>query len=252
MERRDTYSTVMPPAWWTDPELQDLADGLRSALRDEYADADDQEMRTAVTSMMDSLSPAEAFNFGSVLGQLSKGAGQVLNDPTFKAVAGTALPAAGKLVGGLYGGPVGSALGGRLGGLAAGALTGGGPRPPVAAPAVAPSSPRTAAVAAGSDAAKQALILSKQQDVMRSLLATALGQLGQTAVSGIPNAKLLSEMSRLFGEAAADADALMYFEHDADSAEAAGYGAPAATLYGDLIGADDLELAEAAEWQEAY
>jgi hypothetical protein len=276
MERRGRYLTVAPPAWRTEPELQDLADGLRSALRDEYADAGDQEMQDAVTSMLGSLSPAEAFSFGSVLNQLSKGAGQVLKDPTFKAVAGTALPLAGRVVGTIYGGPVGGEIGGSLGNLAAGALTGGGQPVPAArpaAPAATPTAPAPApplvpaaaptpatapapalsAVAGGSDAAKQALVLSKQQDVLRSLLATALGQIGQTAVSGIPNAKLLSEMSRLFGEAAADADALMYLRQESESAEAAadGEGSPA-TLYADLLGVDNLELAEAAEWGEEF
>ena len=279
MERHGRYLTVAPPAWRTEPELQDLADGLRSALRDEYADAGDQEMQDAVTSMMGSLSPAEAFSFGSVLNQLSKGAGQVLKDPTFKAVAGTALPLAGTVVGTFYGGKVGGEIGGKLGNLAAGALTGGPPAPVArpAAPAAAPSAPAPvpapplvpaatpspvaapapalSAVAGGSDAAKQAAILSKQPDVLRSLVATALGQIGQTAVSGIPNAKLLSEMSRLFGEAAADADALMYLrqESESESAEAAADGeGSAATLYADLLGADNLELAEAAEWGEEF
>jgi hypothetical protein len=272
MGRRGRYLTEAPPAWRTEPQLQDLADGLRTALRDEYADAGDQEMQEAVVSMMDSLSPAEAFSFGSVLNQLSKGAGQVLNDPTFKAVAGTALPLAGKVVGGIYGGPAGAAIGGQLGNLAAGALTGGGAparpvapaspppaaAPPAAAPVPAPASapalvaPVLAAVAGGSDAAKQALVLAKQQDVLRSLVATALGQIGQTAVSGIPNAKLLSEMSRLFGEAAADADALMYLQQESESAEGTADGEGGGTLYSDLLGVDNLELAEAAEWAEAY
>jgi hypothetical protein len=58
MERRGRYLTEAPPAWRTEPQLQDLADGLRTALRNEYADAGDQEMQDAVLSMMDSLSPA--------------------------------------------------------------------------------------------------------------------------------------------------------------------------------------------------
>jgi hypothetical protein len=183
------------------------------------------------------------------------------------------------VVGSIYGGPAGGAIGGQLGSLAAGALTGGGPRPPApraaAPPAVplappvvmAPPGPTTvppavataapggmpqAAVAAGSDAAKQALFLSNQKDVLRSLVATALGQLGRTEVSGIPNAKLLNEVSRLFGQAAADADALTYLEQETESTDADGAGGPPGTLYADLLGADNLELAEAAEWGEPY
>jgi hypothetical protein len=271
MERRGIYYAPVDRA---DPELQDLADGLRSALRDEYADAGEAEMQEAVESVLEVLTPAEAFDFGSALSRISKGAGQVLSDPTFKAVAGTALPVAGRLVGSIYGGPAGAAIGGSLGSLAAGALTGGGPpaapRPPAprafppaaAAPPAAPAFPvpppaapgaqaAPAAVAAGSDAATKALILTQQPDVLRSLLATALGATGRNEVSGIANAQVLSQIGRLFEEAAADADARMYLDQDSESAEAAG-GGPSGTLYADLIGADNLELTEAAEWEELY
>jgi hypothetical protein len=223
MERRGMY---YPPVDRADPELQDLADGLRSALRDDYADASGAEMQDAVESVLEVFTPAEAFDFGSALSRISKGAGQVLSDPTFKAVAGTALPMAGSLVGTVYGGPAGGKIGGSLGSLAAGALTGGGrpaaplPQAPRALPLGAPGAPAfpgapatapavlagPAAVAGGSDAATKALILTQQPDVLRSLLATALGAAGRKDVSGVANAQVLSQIGRLFEEAAADAD----------------------------------------------
>jgi hypothetical protein len=267
MERRGIYYGPVDRA---DPELQDFADGLRSALRDDYADASETEMQDAVTNVLDALSPAEAFDFGSALSRISKSAGQVLSDPTFKTVAGTALPIAGRVVGSIYGGPAGGAIGGQLGNLAAGALTGGGARPPAARlpvprpaapPGIAavpgvPGVPGAAAASGvpvgGSDAAAKALVLTQQPDVLRSLLATALGAAGRKDVSGIANAQVLSQIGRLFEEAAADADALMYVDQDAESVEAAGTAGRPATLYADLLGADNLELAEAAERGEWY
>ncbi len=57
-------------------------------------------------------------------------------------------------------------------------------------------------------------------------------------------------LSQVIGQAAADADELMYLEQQqAEAMESAPDGAPAAlrSLYPDLLGADNLELAEAAE-----
>ena len=58
-------------------------------------------------------------------------------------------------------------------------------------------------------------------------------------------------LSQVFGEAAADADELMYLGQHPDAAESVLDEAPAdatGSLYADLLGADNLELAEAAEW----
>ena len=58
-------------------------------------------------------------------------------------------------------------------------------------------------------------------------------------------------LSQVFGQAAADADELMYLEQQADATESVLEDAPAGSvrsLYTDLLGADNLELAEAAEW----
>ncbi|MGW1726450.1 hypothetical protein ACWCQK_26375 [Streptomyces sp. NPDC002306] len=245
----------------------ELTQALRSALRDEYAVAGEYEMQEALDSILDAMSPAEAFNFGSALNRIAKDAGKVLADPTFASVAGAALPALGGVAGSMVGGPLGGAVGGRLGTLAAGALTGGraAPRaaagPPAPGPPVVPSVPLTAvppgvvppaAVAGGSHAAAKGLVLSQHQDVLQSLLSTALGAQGRKSVSGIPNAQVLSQLSRLFAEAAADADALMYLERGSADAEAIGEAESPDALYADLLGADNLELSEAAAWEGLY
>jgi hypothetical protein len=109
-------------------------------------------------------------------------------------------------------------------------------------------------VAGGSAAAAQGVVLTQHPDVLRALLATALGQHGRQQVSGIPVAQLLALLSQVLGRAAADADELMYLEQHADAAEGVLEGVPAdslRSLYTDLVGADNLELAEAAGWDGA-
>jgi len=252
--------------WFEDLEARDLADALRSAMREEYADASDEEMGDALMNLLDSMSPAEAINFASALNQIGKSASQLASDPTFAAVAGTALPVLGGAAGTLVGGPAGTAAGTTLGRLAASALpapvappaaaarpvaAAPAPSTAVAAPVISPLSPGPAsAVAGGSAAAAQGLVLTQQPDVLRGLLATALGQHGRQQVSGVPAAQLLGLLSQVFGQAAADADELMYLEQAGD-AESVPDDAPAGSLrslYADLLGADNLELAEAAEW----
>jgi hypothetical protein len=115
-----------------------------------------------------------------------------------------------------------------------------------------PPAPKPAsAVAGGSAAAAQALVLTQQPDVLRSLLAAALGQHGRQQVSGLPAARVIDLYSQVLGQAAADADELMYLGQQADDAESVFEDAPGSSvrsLYTDLLGADNLELAEAAEW----
>jgi hypothetical protein len=108
-------------------------------------------------------------------------------------------------------------------------------------------------VAGGSPAAAQALVLTQQPEVVRALLATAMGQHGRKQVSGIPVAQLMALLSQVFGQAAADADELMYLDQDASESESEGeLVAPdwTGSLYADLIGASNLEFAEAAEAAE--
>lgn len=258
----DDWELAEEDAWADGLADGEIADGLRAALRDEYADADDADLIGAATDMMSAMSPAEAFNFGAALSQIGKSAGQLVSDPTFASIARTAAPIAGGALGSFIGGPVGTALGSQLGTLAAGAL----PAPRAAAPArpPAPAPPAVpvpapvppapvSPVAGGSAAAAQGLVLSQHPEVLQALLATALGQQGRREVSGIPAAQLLGLASQVLGQAAADADELMYNEQLTDAAESAGPdaagGGSLRSLYCDLLGADNLEMAEAT-WNE--
>jgi hypothetical protein len=278
---------------WADEDwrsgTQDAVEGMRLVLSDEYADATDEEIGDALADVMDALSPAEAFNFGAALSQIGKGAGQVFSDPTFQSIARTALPIAGGALGTVIGGPIGTALGSQLGTVAANALpvrpSAGPParpaaRPPVvpaqAVPAgtpVTPSAPAASAplvawvppgaavstVAGGSTAAAQGLVLAGHPLLRQALASAAFGQHGQQQVAGIPVAQLLGMLSQVLGQAAADADELLYFsggpEMDAEDwegeAEGEGGGGPDAwladadrVLYTSLMDADSLEMAE--------
>jgi hypothetical protein len=251
------------------PDAADLTDALRSALNEDYAEASDEEVGDALANVLDSMSAAEAFNFASALNRIGKGAGQLVSDPAFAAVAQTALPILGSAAGSMIAGPAGTALGAKFGSMAASALPTRGPAAPVPVPAAAPvppspvPAPAAAApaapappapaspVAGGSAAAAKGLVLTQQPEVLRSLLAAALGEHGRQMVSGVSVPQVLGMLSQVFGEAAADADELMYLEQDPDAADSALEEASADaidSLYADLLGADNLELAEAAEW----
>jgi hypothetical protein len=292
--------------WVAGPEAEELTDALRSAMREEYADASDEAMYDALEAVLGSMSPAEAFNFSRALNQAAQGATKLVKDPTFIQVASTAAP----IVGGLIGGPVGAGLGA----LASNALLSGAapppssprpasppptspsppapppaalsplsPAPPPAVPAAAPPAPLPVAaaqppvtatatapgiplgsapelpppalgsansLAGGSTAAAKALVLTQQSDVLLSLVATALGRHGCRRVSGVPVAHVLALIGQVLWEAAADADQMMYTEQQADSSEGASgevAGGSYRSLYADLIGADNIELFEAAE-----
>jgi hypothetical protein len=312
------------PGWIEDLPGEEFADVLRSTLREDYAGSSDEEMADALDNVLDAMSPAEAFNFGSAFNQIGKSASRLASDPAFIQIARTAAPIAGGALGTLIGGPVGTALGSKLGTLAANALpapaAAPAPAPPpaaaptpaalavpvpaVAAPAVpvpavagaslsgtasppAPALPPPPAIPApvpgspmadvpapsagaalpslpavqvpaspvlgGSAAAAQGLVLTQQPEVLRCLLATALGEHGRQRVSGVPVARLLALLSQVFAQAAADADQLMYLQAHADAAESVpedGPPGPVRSLYADLLGADNLELAEAPGWDE--
>jgi hypothetical protein len=264
----------------THAEFFELADVLQDALSDDYADAEPEAVDNALADILDSMSPAESFDFVKALKQIGRTAGQVASDPMFKQVAATALPIAGGALGTMIGGPVGTALGSQLGSVAAGAIAGGAPRsaqttsaptppasaPPQAAsgpPQPAPGPPQPApgppqpvpAVANGSAAAAQGLVLTQQPDVLKSLLALSLGQHGKNDVNGVPVAQVMNMLASVFGQAAADADELMYlgtpetysesrefnFSTDADEPVAG------RELYAVLLGADNAEFDEALE-----
>jgi hypothetical protein len=70
--------------------------------------------------------------------------------------------------------------------------------------------------------------------------------------NGVPVAQIMGMLSSVFGQAAADADELMYLDQQPDSMESVlpdSWGDSADALYADLIGADNQELAEAASWE---
>jgi len=287
VDQNDSYRTVGAPMGGTGlPEhldTEELADAFRFTLHEGYADASDEEMEDALANVLDSLSPAESFNFASALDRIGKASGQLISNPAVASVARTALPMLGGAAGTLIGGPAGTALGGQLGSFAASALPARsavvpataqpitavappGTPAPAAQPAAAAPAQGAAAIPSpglpaqpglapsatgGSAAAAQGLILTQQPDVLRSLLATALGDHGRQTISGIPVAQVLGMLSQVFGKAAADADELMYRAQGPDAAESI-LGAPADPadlLYADLLGADNLELAEATGWE---
>jgi hypothetical protein len=266
---------------------QDLADALRSAMSREYADASAQEMGDALEALFGSMTPAEAFNFSSALKQIGTHGSKLLSDPTFIQVASTAAPIVLGVAGTALGGPAGGALGAGLGNIAANALSARAARPPAAAqptaaepapsaaampapsplpspvvpppvpsaptlpsPEIPPPAPRPApSIAGGSAAAARALVLAMQPDVLRSLLATALGRYGGKESSGLPVAQIVTLFSEAIGEAAADADELMYLGQHPDAKESLPEDTPAGSarsLYTELLGADNIELAEAA------
>jgi hypothetical protein len=276
------YTAGGESGWTEGLDDEELADVLRTTLHESYADASDDEMEDALAEVLDSLSAAEAFNFASALDRIGKGS-KLISDPAFVSVARTALPVLAGTAGTLIGGKTGAALGGQLGSLAASAL----PTPPRPAPVTARPAPAAASApgipgsatqpfvaapvssataitapgvplqagpasptAGGSAAAAQALVLTQQPDVLRSLLATALGRHGRQTVSGIPVAQVLGLLSQVFGKAAADADELMYLGPQPESAESVldDSDDSADLLYADLLGADNLELAEATGW----
>jgi len=275
------YTAGGESGWAEGLDAEELTDVLRSTLHENYADASDEEMEDAFANVLGSMSVAEAFNFASALSRIGKGAGQLISDPAFASVAQTALPVLGGATGTLIGGPAGTALGGKLGSLAASALparptpapvttqpaataspgmptftaqsVGAAPVPSAASndpPGVSLQPSLGSPTAGGSAAAAQGLVLTQQPDVLRSLLATALGQHGRRTVSGVPVAEILGLLSQVFGKAAADADELMYLGSQPDAAESVLDAADdsADLLYADLLGADNLELTEATGW----
>lgn len=244
----------LPPGedWDDDGSLGDV---LAEVVSDGYADADAEDFDAALAEMMESLSPAEAVGLTRALRQIGRTVGRIASDPAVAQVAATVLPAAGGALGTAIGGPVGTAVGANLGAVAARALPAprtGRARPAAPAPSAAtrPSAPPQAQprpqprAAAGSSAAVQGMVLSQHPDVLKSLLALALGWHGRRSVNGVPVAALLSMLSTVFGRAAADADELMYLDGDADAERMDGWYGDDDALYTAIIDADNAEFAE--------
>jgi len=241
-----------------DLDGSDLVCVLWDALDDRYAAADPADVAEALDTALDAMSPAEAFSFTNALRQIERTAGQVVANPMARQVAGAALPLAGTAVGGPIGGVLGSLVAQHLAGPTqpTGSVTppvpassstppapAGSSTPPAPAgtstpPAlVGPSTPATPS--GGSLAATQALIGAQQPEFLKALLAAAMGSHGQTAVNGLPVASLLAGFSKLLGEAAADADAVMY--HAGETSEDVPFD-DGPSLYTTLMDAADCEM----------
>jgi hypothetical protein len=275
----DDLSSEDELSWADDPA--GLGEVLRGALVDSYAGSSDEAMEDALEAVFDAMSPAESFSFSNALKQIQRGAGQALTDPTVNQLLRTAAPIAGGALGTVIGGPVGTALGSKLGTVAVNALPGPAPRTTVVPPATMAVQPNMAgppsvaglaagamsalapagvgravsaiapAVAGGSAAAAQGLVLSQRPDVLQALLSLAMGQHGQKSVSGVPVAGVMNMLSSVFGQAAADADELLYLDGEdgesADGEDLVGITALPSdrTLYTALLDADNYELSEA-------
>lgn len=214
-------------------ESPNLAGVLGDALDDGYADADETEMQEALDNVLDSMGAAEGVSFTNALKQIEQATGQALSNPAIGRIAATALPLGTAALGTALGGPAGTAAGGALGNAAVRALAG------------TPSSPGSpAASAGGSSAALQGLILTQQREVPAALLRVALGEHGKKTVNGVPVASIMRLLSSVFGQAAADADELMYLDGegaDDDGESFEGYGDDR-SLYTALMDAGDYEL----------
>ena len=246
----------MPPIH--DLDGSDLVCVLWDALDDRYAAADPADVAEALDTALDAMSPAEAFSFTNALRQIERTAGQVVANPMARQVAGAALPLAGTAVGGPIGGVLGSLVAQHLAGptqptgsvtppLPAGSSTPPAPAGTSTPPAPAGTSTPPALVgtstpatpSGGSLAATQALIGAQQPEFLKALLAAAMGSHGQTAVNGLPVASLLAGFSKLLGEAAADADAVMY--HAGETSEDVPFD-DGPSLYTTLMDAADCEM----------
>jgi hypothetical protein len=220
------------PESWEDYEADiyddfpELAEVLRETLHERYEDASPEEMEEALFNIMDQMTPAEGFNFTSALRQISKTGQGILKDPMVGQIAGTALPIAGGALGTFVGGPVGTAIGAQLGQAAVQAFPGAkkpaiptAPPPTVPVTPTPPNPPVQPAVATpqgGSTAAAQLLQLTQNPVMLQSLLALALGSHGKGSISITPRGQavqpgpLMSLLGQLAGQAASDADQLLW------------------------------------------
>ena len=239
---------------WADPGMAHV---LREALHEDYSHADAEAYDDALEAVLDGMSAAEAFSFGTALRQIERGASQAVANPIVGQIAQTALPVGAGALGTLIGGPAGTALGSRLGTLAAGALARPGqPGKVTGAAGTSPAASPAPAVAGGSAAAAQGLVLTQLPDVLKALLALSMGQHGARSVNGVPVASVMNMLSSVFGQAAADADELAYLDgedaegsagFDENFGEGEAYAEPSLgtgrTLYTALMDAENEELA---------
>jgi hypothetical protein len=232
-----------------DADSLSLAEAFGEAFGDEYAYATPDELDAGLLSVQEALTPAEAINFTSALRQIRKGATRALTHPTVAQLAASGIPLAGAAAGTLLGGPAGTAMGSKLGAVAAKALSGG---PPAAVPPPA-AAPQGSSVAGGSTAAAQGAVLSQQPEVIKSMMALALGDKGRSSVAGIPVGDVMQMLSTIFGKAAEDAEELRWMDDgqpgDAEDlyADPASPEERAQALYSALLDAENQHLTEASE-----
>lgn len=213
-----------------DADIGDLSEVLRDVLHEDYAGAPPEDLDEALYNMLEPLSPAESFNLTKALSQIEKGATQALAGP----VAQQGLPILGGAAGTFFGGPAGTALGSGLGTAAAKALT--------------PTKKPTKPAPGSSVAAAQGLLLTQNKDVLQHLLAAALGQQGRQSINGVPVGAALNMLSTIFGQAAADADELMYSSADDEDEPRTDPASPvdrAQALYEAFVDAENAYLEEA-------
>lgn len=250
-------------------EVDDMAEGLRAVLREDYADASSEEVHEALFDILETMSPAEGFSFAKALKQIGKAGKRVLRDPKVSQIAGTVLPVAGAAIGTVYGGPAGTAVGSQLGNVAASAFKGarkqrttpagraqpGRPdaRRPTAArrPSRTTTRLRPAASArpspqGGSSAAAQLLTLTQNPEILKSLMALALGAQGRAAVNPkgsratVPVGAVVNLLATLTRRAARDAEALYGGEQSLDPTDGEGYYGSQQSLYGEALYAEFL------------
>jgi hypothetical protein len=223
----------------------ELSQSLGEALRDEYAYATPEELDEALGKVLESLAPAEAYDFAKALQQAGKSARRVLEDPALAQIAKTALP----LAGGALGGPAGISLGSGLGSVAAQALAARAKPPPGAGAPPAGKPP----VAAGSSAAATGFLLSQTRPALLATLATAMGDHGRKAIDGVQVADIMRLLSEVYAHAARDADELQQFSSEPPSYPLDAEGDPEApmdrarALYTALVAAETEALSEAVD-----
>ena len=239
----------------------DMVEVLRDALHEDYSDCATVDMEAALDNVFAALSPAESLNLAKVMKQIERGATRVLSNPTAGQVIRTGAPIAGGALGTFVGGPAGTALGSTLGAAAVRALPKSG-----SVVATASTTPRGSVAVApphvvnGSAAAAQALVLTQQPDVLKGLLALALGAHGRDTVNGVPVGTVVNLLGSIFSQAAADADALQYHssgdlgrfarQRDSESWNPSSGMPPdhARALYEQLIDADNALIEDELRW----
>jgi hypothetical protein len=279
-------SGYWPDAGWESPLVDAMREDLAESATEDLVDE-------TLLGLLDPLTAAESFDLGKALGSIAKGASGALSDPTVRQIAQVALPVAGGALGTAVGGPVGTALGSKLGGIAAANLPG-APRPAAPAPGPAPApvpAPRMPAAQPAAQmlaqlapvaqpgvqkaqaptaqmtpapgeapAALKALALTHNNAVLNGLLAAALGAGGRQVVAGVPIAALLSTLSSIFGQAAAEADQVARSSGSGsgigagtgsgtgflgDSEELDAWTPPDDAVYASVVAAEALDLEEA-------